>query len=257
MATPSEALRKYLGVQTPEEQDAEAAVKNQIWKERQIAAAFNRDLALAKARAARAEQAKQRASTTRHLHPADDPWTRTCRTLCGVVVKVEFALAPVASALRGETWKQHGCHRCEGLWAAWRLFGNGKPLTYRRLNKWTDEEKNMRAKDLAIEADGTVVIDIPKKGRELALEKALEVLMHGAKEMDRDLREAAANIIIGLIAFETAAREGRSAFPDYPGDETTPAMTGEQRTTMTRRAWHVELVRMNLPAAVLKALRGL
>lgn len=75
-----------------------------------------------------------------------------------------------------------------------------------------------------------------KTRREAALEQALAAVL----KVGHSSREVVADMLIGLITAEGARRRGEPV-----RDE-----------SKVRRALHVELVRMGLPAEVLAALKG-
>lgn len=133
------------------------------------AAAAKRRESLGKANAARAKSKAMREekeqTTRRCIHPADDPWTRTCRTLCGEVRPCSYVLTPRASVLSTSTWQHLGCARCEATLRAWKLF-NPKPLTYRRLNSWP-----IPAQEATVEPGE----DKPLTPRARAIMRAIEV----------------------------------------------------------------------------------
>lgn len=114
-----------------------------------------------------------------------------------------------------------------------------------------------------IQHDGGFTVKRLEKGkREAALEAALKV-MTGHDEvvegkpvrvpppasvlaMVPEYRELAVSMLIGLIQFETMQREGVERTEEQ-----------DEADTQRRRAFHVELARLKLPAEVLRALRGL
>lgn len=247
MGTPSQALMEYLG-QSPEQ-----LVEKKMELERK------RLDALGAARNARTLKAAERKRAMEKrvycLHPVDDYFAGRCRTLCGDVRHVDLVLSPSAVA----SVKKPLCERCVARLEAWKLYGGGKPLTYRRLNMFNAQEKLM---------DGET-----KTKREQALENALTVMSGHDEEregksfrvsppasvlaMDPEYRELAVSMLIGLIQLETERREKSRAVAASQDEEAMDlwAKLDEERS-LRRRALHVELIKMKLPKEVLAALKG-
>ncbi len=223
MSTPSEALRQYLGVGPSQELiDQEREAKAVRDAARVMALRKATEMSALK----RSMRKQKRESEGRHFHPADDPWTLRCRTLCGRIVNAKNALSP-----RSNPKGLLVCEECRSTLAAWRVFST-KPLTYRRLNSWLSEESMDK-----------------KTQREHALEHALEALTSGESNEalamrvgygDGGLREAQAGLIVGLIQLECMDRLG------------SPLENSAEK----RRHLMVELVRSGLPPEVLKAIRN-
>jgi hypothetical protein len=196
---------------------------------------------------ARNAKAKQEAKEVelkeigRHIHPSDDPWTKKCRTLCGRIVPVEYALSS------GQA-KWATCDECKALLDAFRIFVSTKTLTYRRLNAWgtnievTEEEKTME-----------------KTKRQISLERALVVLQEVAtrrvpekvkqedgseievmrRYVDEGTTDALGDYLIALINLE----QKRLKNPEAPA------------STEMRR-YHVSIAKLKVPVEVLQALRS-
>jgi hypothetical protein len=211
MGTPSDALREYL--------DAQAAEKNKRFKEGVAKAAATRSANATKRKAKEFGEA----GDLYHLHPADDPWSIKCRTLCGKVVPVKYALAPRMVAT-STVLMVAGCQKCLGILAGWRLF-HTKPLTFRRLNAWAGGHPLAMSKEEGANAMKQTLIN------------ALNAMMKCSDFVGYDL---ACDQLIGLLGLEEKRLSGE---PDP--DE-----------AKKKRAFHVELVRLKLPPEVMKALRG-
>lgn len=282
MGTPSDALAEYLGRRRPSELLADLEREEQA--KRDAARVMTRRAALEKARAARSEAAARRAQRLIHVHPHDDEgklyliagkgkqstdffFRRICDGRWTRQAFVVAARAVGTSSLMKAPTPANACPVCLGIWVCWKLFGTNKPLTLRRLNAFKSEEQTM-AELIEAVAKNTVQSDTAKTGRETALEKALVVLLGSSKTVDGKIvrtpppesvmrmepgaRQAAADFIIGLIQAEGDRRRGKP-------ERVVTVHDGEEHVrdaALVRRAWHVELARMNLPKEVLAALRG-
>lgn len=87
-----------------------------------------------------------------------------------------------------------------------------------------------------------------KTQRELALERALQVLWHSRCEN----KEIVADMLIGLIGQEGDRRAGRPEVTRQIFD----GVEYVRDAAVIRKFTHLELVRMKLPPEVLAALRG-
>lgn len=203
-------------------------------REHQAALDARRVMALRKANEARSAKSAKRAASLAKLefciHPSDDPWSGRCRTLCNRIRNSDYVVAPSATARVAKPL----CEACATWLAKWKLFGNNRPLTFRRLNVFKDQERHM---------DKTNVVVDGKTRREAALEKALQAVA-ASTMLDK---ETASDMLIGLMHLEIRKRA-----PDPIDSEELI-----ERRTQQRRAWHVALARMKLPVEVLKALRGI
>lgn len=248
MGTPSEMLAWYRG------QDPESIAQ------REKETAEKRAAALAKAREARKEKAKKRAESRAKwvycIHPADDPWTIRCRTLCGVVRSADIVVSPKAVARAKVTV----CETCKALLAGWKLFHN-KPLTSRRLNTWGKDKMGTtgeaKTRDEMVLELALVAINEAKcpgcNGTRVVAGKNGEDEACGECSAWAAKKDMIGDMLIGLIGLEGEERSGVPAVRNLPDGE---GGTRVRDRAKIRRALHVELAKLKLPAEVLRALRS-